>query len=145
MTVSTEVIKQGKIRFEPALPAEKIVAFKKEVLASYTKVFVKWEAKWWDVLNSRLHTMLIDEDDNTSWRFISEVCVNQQNDDSAESKMLCFTASGLEAKRVQELTDDEICREILNKLKKAFSKEIPEPTAIYVPRWDIDPLFLGAY
>ena len=88
--------------------------------------------------------MLIEEgEDNQRWRMISEVSHSKADDE--ESKMLCFTAAGQEAKRVHQLTDAEIQSEIIAKLKRAFPDEVPEPIAIIVPRWDNDPLYLGAY
>jgi monoamine oxidase len=36
--------------------------------------------------------------------------------------------------------------EIMRKLQKAYpEKNIPQPINVYVPRWDLDPLFLGAF
>ena len=60
--------------------------------------------------------------------------------------MLCFTAVGEEGLRVQNLTDQQVTDEIMRKLKKAYpEKQIPQPINVYVPRWDLDPLFLGAF
>jgi polyamine oxidase len=36
--------------------------------------------------------------------------------------------------------------EIMRKLQKAYPEmNIPQPINVYVPRWDLDPLFLGAF
>ena len=60
--------------------------------------------------------------------------------------MLCFTAVGEEGLRVQNLTDQQVTDEIMRKLQKAYpEKNIPQPINVYVPRWDLDPLFLGAF
>lgn len=93
------------IQFYPKLPAKKIKALSKQVLACYVKVFVKWELRWWGKFQTNLHTMLVEEgEENQRWRMISEVSHSKADDE--ESKMLCFTAAGQEAKRVHKLTDE---------------------------------------
>lgn len=72
ITVSIGVLKAGAIRFRPELPAWKATAIANTSMASYTKVFVQWEKRWWDDLaenpestNKRnLFTVLLDEGDD---------------------------------------------------------------------------------
>lgn len=57
-----------------------------------------------------------------------------------------FTAVGEEGRRVQNLSDSEVKGEIMAKLRRAYPLlTVPEPVALYVPRWDHDPLFKGAF
>jgi len=51
-------------------------------MASYTKVFVQWDKRWWDDLaenpesthKRNLFTVLLDEgDDQTKWRLFSDL------------------------------------------------------------------------
>jgi polyamine oxidase len=48
LTASTEVLKQGRILFDPPLPQAKKDALDKTQLASYVKVFVQWPSRWWN-------------------------------------------------------------------------------------------------
>ena len=82
ITVSIGVLKAGTIRFRPELPAWKANAIANTSMASYTKVFVQWEKRWWDDLaenpesthKRNLFTVLLDEgDDQTKWRLFSDL------------------------------------------------------------------------
>jgi monoamine oxidase len=48
LTASSEVLKQGRIKFEPPLSQAKRDALDKTELASYVKVFVQWPTRWWN-------------------------------------------------------------------------------------------------
>lgn len=57
-----------------------------------------------------------------------------------------FTAVGEEGRRVQNLSDSEVQEEIMAKLRRAYPLfAVPEPAALYMPRWDLDPLYKGAF
>lgn len=98
---------------------------------------------------SNLWTMLLDdEDEDGKWRVINELLSPGKRPLSKDSTActLVFTAVGEEGRRVQNLSDSEVQEEIMSKLRRAYPLlTVPEPTAIYIPRWDLDPLFKGAY
>ena len=82
ITVSIGVLKAGTIRFRPELPAWKATAIANTSMASYTKVFIQWEKRWWDDLvdnpesthKRNLFTVLLDkEDEQTKWRIFSDL------------------------------------------------------------------------
>lgn len=126
-------------------------------MTSFVKVFVLWEQRWWDdcadnfcsKTKRHLYTFLLDDEEyKEHWRVFLEVLPlgRKPSNDVPESRMLCFTAVGAEGLRVQTLTDEQVTDEIMRKLQKAYPEKIvPHPIDVYVPRWDLDPLFLGAF
>lgn len=74
VTVSTEVLKQGRIHFNPELPEAKVNALSKTNLTNCTKVFVQWQTRWWANEKYSTHVMLTDEgEDNARWPLFLEI------------------------------------------------------------------------
>ena len=117
-------------------------------MASYVKVFIQWDHRWWAREEYSTHVVLIDEgEDNAKWRLVSELSSrNESLQDTPQARTLCLTSIGDEAKRVLALTDEEISKEIHAKLRRAYRHlTVPDAKAIFVPRWDSNPLFLGTF
>ena len=126
-------------------------------MASYTKVFVQWEKRWWDDLaenpesahKRNLFTVLLDEgDEQSKWRLVNDLLPlgKHPKSDDPQSRTLVFTSVGQESLRVQSLSESELKSELMAKLGRAFPQHsVPEPKAIYSPKWDHDPLFRGAF
>lgn len=105
VTASVGVLQSDLIRFEPELPDWKRRAINDIKMTSYTKVFVKWERKWWD--NQFLHTLLVPSEDyvGIKWQLASLVSFD---DSDPRSNMLCMTVVGEDARKVQLMTDQQI-------------------------------------
>ena len=157
ITASIGVLQSGSIEFKPPLPAWKTKAIANAKMTSYVKVFLNWEKRWWDDLATdptspmprHLYTVFLDEEDEGgTWRLMNELrpLGKRPLGHDPTSCTLVFTTVGEEGRRVQNLTNFEIQNEIMRKLRRAWPLlDVPEPTAIYVPRWDLDPLFMGAF
>ncbi|WVR09269.1 hypothetical protein IAU60_006334 [Kwoniella sp. DSM 27419] len=56
-----------------------------------------------------------------------------------------FWGDEQQARRNEELSDEEIQEEVMQVLKEMYGDDIPQPDDILVPRWTLDPLFRGSY
>ena len=153
VTASIGVLQSDVLGFEPELPKWKVEAINDLTMTSFVKVFVLWETRWWDNLEDgekrHFYTFLCDEGIHKGeWRAYLEVLPlgKEPCDDDSRSRMLLFAACGEEGIRVQNLSDAEVLEEIHNKLQRAYTNmDVPRPIDVYVPRWDLNPLFKGAF
>lgn len=155
LTASLGVLQSGAIRFEPALPAECLADLRSFRMGRYVKVFAEWArcpvAEWEGGAAAPRHTLLVREagEGGGGWPLLSVVPPPRAGVAEAEAEagfVLCATACGEEASRVEALTDDEITAELVATLAAAFpAASVPAPAALAVRRWGNEPLYMGAY
>ena len=142
VTASLGVLKSGMITFDPPLPQWKVDAIQARAWTYYAKVFLSWDKKWWSLSDfgpsnsdtTSWVTFMDEGEANSTWRVMSPV--------RGSIPMLMFHSEGDEAKRIEDLSDEEIMNEVTSKLRRAFPKKtINPPSTIFFNRWGKDPFF----
>ena len=62
-----------------------------------------------------------------------------------DTNIFMVTVTDMEAKRIEQQTDQQTLDEVMGVLRKMYGADIPVATDIYVPRWNSDPLFRGSF
>lgn len=150
VTASLGVLRSDAIRFKPELPPASRRAIDSCRMAHYVKVFASWSHCWWQPIDADplldghgSHTLLVGKT-RGRWPLVTVV----SEGDSGKDSVLCFTATGEEALRVEALPEDTeaLAAELTTVLNAAFPEVcIPAPTRVMRTTWGTDPRYRGAY
>lgn len=131
ITVPLGCLKARSIEFIPSLPEWKNKAIDIMGMGLADKLFIQFPYVFWDPVIPSIYC--------TSPRFRFILC--RPNDRILQIKLAAQTALDIEQKDDKETVD-----EFMILLRRIFSdKDIPEPTAFLITRWDQDPFAKGAY
>ncbi|CDO70430.1 hypothetical protein BN946_scf184999.g71 [Trametes cinnabarina] len=134
-TFSLGVLQHDDVVFEPALPDWKQEAIQSMVMATYTKIFLQFPAKFWFDTEMALYA------DSERGRYPVWQSLDHEN---------FFPGSGIifgdYSQRIEALPDSQVQEEVLGVMRTMFPNvTVPEPIAFHFPRWHTDPLFRGSY
>ncbi|CAL1367669.1 unnamed protein product [Linum trigynum] len=139
VSASIGVLQSDLIEFKPKLPMWKRLAIADFSMAVYSKIFLKFPYKFWPTgpgteFSLYTHTQ----------RGYYPVWQHLENEYPG-SNMLMVTVTYNEAKRMEQLSDEEIQAEAMDVLRDMFGEHIPEPESMLTHRWWSDRFFKGSH
>ncbi|KAK0444694.1 amine oxidase [Armillaria borealis] len=138
-TFSLGVLQHDDVRFHPELPAYKQEAIQSMVMATYTKIFFKFDRKFWFDTEMGLYA------DPERGRYSAWQSLDHPNFFPG-SGIIFVTVTGIFAERVESLPDSQVREEALGVLKQMFPDiDVPRPLDMFFYRWHSDPLYRGSY
>ncbi|KAJ7180590.1 amine oxidase [Mycena filopes] len=138
-TFSLGVLQADDVLFEPTLPLWKQEAIQSMSMATYTKLFLQFEDKFWFDTQFALYA------DSERGRYPVWQGLDLEGF-MPGSGIIFATVTGDYSERVESMTDAEVQAELLDVLGAMYPNiTIPEPTAFFFPRWFSDPLYRGSY
>ncbi|XP_049811892.1 spermine oxidase [Schistocerca nitens] len=153
VTVSLGVLKaQAKAMFSPPLPAYKMNAIKGLSIGTVNKVYMKFSHQWWPEDCSGFGFLWNAEDkagsetsggDEQNW--LKEVFMFNTVDN--HPLCLCGWIVGPEARKMELMSDTEVCDSLMSLLKHFLGKhfKVPYPEKILRSSWTANPHFRGSY
>jgi len=127
--------------FYPQLPLWKREAFAKAVNGIYTKIFVKYDRRFWHDADyvlyahpSRRGYYAVWQDLESSGKFFPEA-----------AHLLMVTVVQRDSERVETQPTNATVSELQTVLRTMYGSSIPEPLDVLVPRWQNDPAFRGCW
>ncbi|KAI3615598.1 polyamine oxidase [Moniliophthora roreri] len=109
------------------------------VMATYTKIFLRFSEKFWFDTEMGLYA------DPERGRYGIWQSLDHENF-LLGSKIIFVTVTGDFSERVEALPDDQVRDEVLGVLKKMFPHQtLPHLEEFYLQRWHSDPLYRGSY
>ncbi|KAJ7707534.1 amine oxidase [Mycena rosella] len=138
-TFSLGVLQNDDVLFEPALPIWKQEAIQSMTMATYTKIFLQFEDKFWFDTQIALYA------DRERGRYPVWQSLDLEGF-LPGSGIIFATVTGDYSERIESLSDAQVQTELLDVLATMFpNTTIPAPTAFFFPRWFSDPLYRGSY
>ncbi|KAJ7153993.1 hypothetical protein C8R43DRAFT_1186902 [Mycena crocata] len=138
-TFSLGVLQNDDVIFEPALPIWKQEAIQSMSMATYTKIFLQFDEKFWFDEQFALYA------DKERGRYPVWQGLDLEGF-LPGSGIIFATVTGDYSERIEALSDMQVKAELLDVLSKMFPNvAIPAPTAFFFPRWFSDPLYRGSY
>lgn len=138
VSVPLGVLKKNSIDFNPIFPKKKQIAIDTLSMSSFLKTWLIFEKNFWA------------EDESIEF-FTSNLFVNFFNpsyvvDHSGTfgKPILLAMHGGTDAKKVRELTSEQIAKKAYNVLEKAYGKKTTVPL-VYQSAWHKDKYTLGSY
>jgi len=129
--------------FYPQLPSWKLDAFSKALNGVYTKIFLKFDRRFWEDADYVLYAhpqrrgyYAVWQDLESGGKFFPP-----------GSNILLVTVVQNESKRVEVQPQEQTVREILAVLRSMYGDAVPTngPINVVVPRWLNDPAFRGSW
>ena len=144
-TGSLGTLQQKTVNFEPDLPVEKWNAINSFTMALYLKIFVYFDIAddeiFWDntefvgiASTARGYYPVFEPFNAGNGRFYPN-----------NTKILLFTATGTEAKRISLQDPVDTIEEIYAVLQEIYGDKARKPSDIIIPDWYKNPLFHGAF
>ncbi|CAF3165737.1 unnamed protein product [Rotaria sp. Silwood2] len=136
ITIPLGCLKHETILFEPQLPGWKRNAINQMGIGLMNKLIVQFPNSFWDSdIGSFLHAC-----NERRGRFRATICL------PPPANILILFVTGLFARELETLTDNQILEQVMNFLRQIFSKiTIPDPINYKFTRWGQDPLAYGSY
>ncbi|KAG1830229.1 hypothetical protein EV424DRAFT_1377865 [Suillus variegatus] len=138
-TFSVGVLQYGDIAFEPALPSWKIEAIQSMVMATYTKIFLQFNEKFWFDTEMAIYA---DKERGRYpiWQSLDHVKF------FPGSGLVFVTVTGDYSLRIEGMQDSDVQEEVMEVLRAMYPNiTVPDPVAFHFKRWNADPLFRGSY
>ena len=135
-TVPLGVLKQGRIRFDPDLPAAKAQAIERLGMGVLNKIVLLFPQRFWDnspwIRNDGPDAGLWPE-----WVDLTGLI--------GRPGLMGFTAAN-RARALEGQPDQYIVASALGQLKRCYREQvIPAPSGVLLTRWGEDPFSLGSY
>ncbi|KAF9480663.1 amine oxidase [Pholiota conissans] len=138
-TFSLGVLQNDDVQFKPELPDFKQEAIQSMVMATYTKIFLKFPSKFW------FDTEMAIFADSERGRYPVWQSLDHSNFFPG-SGILFVTVTGDYSVRIESLPDSQVQEEVMGVVRSMFPNiTVPEPTEFFFPRWHTNPLFRGSY
>ena len=135
VTLSLGVMKQGNVKFVPALPDRKLQAIDRLGMGVYDKLFLRFPNVFWDDTN--IISWQSDQKGAwANWFNLSRVL---------HKPILCSLYGADVARHIEGMSEAEAVQEAMSVLRKIYGSDIPAPTAQRMTRWASDPYARGSY
>jgi monoamine oxidase len=135
-TLPLGVLKAGKIKFSPELPAQHQASIGRLEMGSINKVFCKFDKAFWptDVQYFGFHA---------PQRGMLAYWVNYRTFSNINCLVgICIGNAGA---TIDKMSDAQASAEATKALKSMFGAKATAPSAVLCSRWNADPFALGAY
>ncbi|KIM37932.1 hypothetical protein M413DRAFT_76550 [Hebeloma cylindrosporum] len=138
-TFSLGVLQNDDVTFTPALPGFKQEAIQSMVMATYTKIFLRFPQKFWFDTEMAIYA------DSERGRYPVWQSLDHPNFFPG-SGIVFVTVTGDYSVRIEALPDSQVQQEVMGVVRSMFPNvTVPEPTEFFFPRWHSNPLFRGSY
>ncbi|CAO3592503.1 unnamed protein product [Absidia cylindrospora] len=144
-TFSLGVLQSQDVQFTPKFPDWKREALLSFHMTTYTKIFVKFDEKFWGDWEFALYGTNSTQygGDYTVWQNLAATTSEHTSD---QHYVLMVTTTFKESEKVEMKSDQQVKQELHRALQHMFpDREVPFPTDILIPRWRQNPLFRGSY
>ena len=133
------VLKSNFVTFKPPLPSFKAYSINKLGDGFYLKLYLEFSETFWkeDQVNNIIHADLV-RGNYIHFQSFSQVLPGNPS-------ILLATVTGEKAKSIYNLTKMEIEEHIMTILRTIYGKAIPNPVALTIPDWGINPLYNEMY
>ena len=136
VTLPLGVLKKASVTFSPALPTEKQRAISKLGMGLLNKVYFLFKEAFWD--KDAIIIGHIAEQKGEWAEFLNLYNIVNQ------PVLLGFNAAEF-ARHLETLGDDEIVADGMRVLRTIYGRNIPDPQATLITRWQSDPFAGGSY
>lgn len=137
VTLPLGVLQAGKVRFEPVLPTWKQEAVGKLHSGHFNKVILRFPQVFWPPNDTLTFTGRLRD------LTVMQSVVNF--DKYFGVPVLVGLIGGSAAKRTEQMTDEDVVGMLMERLREAYGKDIPEPDAYLRTRWGQDPHAMGTF
>jgi polyamine oxidase len=143
VTVPLGVLKAGSIRFEPALPADKLAAIDRLQMGNLEKVLLKFPTAFWEQDGiDGIEWVGVDDQGRADGEFPSILDFSAY----AGAPVLAGFYGGANARALQgNASDQALIDGMVSVIERSLGREIPTPVASHVTHWTTDPLAGGSY
>ncbi|KAF3490815.1 polyamine oxidase [Arthroderma uncinatum] len=138
-TFSLGVLQRDVVEFYPPFPSWKKSAIASFEIGTYTKIFLQFEKAFWP--NSQ-YLLWADPRERGYYPLFQPLDLPGVLPGSG---IIMGTVVNRHAHRAEAQTDQETQDEIMEVLRTMYGKDIPDPKAIYYPRWSQEPWSYGSY
>ena len=136
VTAPLGVLQKGRIRFDPALPAQKTAAINSLGMGLLHKTYLRFPEPFWE---KRKHFVNRIPETKGVWSVFMNLYRYTQ-----QPVLLGFNA-GSYGRYLETLGDEEIVAGAMAALRGMYSHDIPDPEAWRISRWGVDPYSYGSY
>ena len=136
VTLPLGVLKAGKMRFAPTLPAAKRRAIAGLGMGVLNKCFLRFPRAFWPRDIDWLEYIPKRHGEWTEWVSFQRVL--------GKPVLLGFHAAD-RAQAIESWTDQQVVASAMETLRTIYGKGIPEPVGFQITRWASDPFAFGSY
>ncbi|MQM15185.1 hypothetical protein Taro_048126 [Colocasia esculenta] len=139
VSASVGVLQTELIKFQPDMPAWKILAIYQFDMAVYTKIFLKFPTTFWPT--GKGTEFFLYASDKRGYYPVWQQFEAQY----PGANVLLVTVTDEESRRIEQQSDNVTKAEAMEVLRDMFGKNIPEATDILVPKWWSNKFFKGSF
>ena len=137
VTLPLGVLKQGKIKFNPKLPDEKVASIERIGMGVMNKVVLEFKDRFWPEDASCLGLLKKSTDDLTEFMPMTPY--------TGKAVIVGFTR-GRHAKSIETMSNEDVIQAALSDLRSMFGSRVPQNIAgSVVTRWHSDEFSRGSY
>ncbi|KAJ8522164.1 hypothetical protein ONZ45_g1243 [Pleurotus djamor] len=138
-TFSLGVLQNNDVWFHPRLPAWKNEAIHLMKMTTFTKIFLRFEQKFWFDTQFGLYA----DEERGRYPVWQSLDIEGFLPDSG---ILFVTVTGEYSERIESLSNTQVQAEVMGVLRSMFPNiSVPEPIDFFFPRWHSDPLYRGSF
>lgn len=136
VTVPLGVLKAGRIRFDPPLPAEKQAAIQQLGMGTLNKCCLRFARPFWPTGVDWLGRITDAADGWNEWVSLFR---------PLKQPVLIGFQAGSAAETIETWSDQRQIASAMASLRQMYGAAIPDPIGVQISRWHQDPMALGAY
>ncbi len=136
VTLPLGVLKSGRVRFDPPLPAQKIQAIKQLGMGVLNKLYLRFNEAFWPEDVDWLEYLGDQRGQWAEWVSLARVM--------GQPVLLGFNAATF-GREIEAWSDQRIVASAMRTLRVMFGDKIPQPDAYQITRWASDPYAGGSY
>jgi monoamine oxidase len=130
------MLKNEGVRFNPALPQDKLTAIDALGIGTMNKVFLRFPDNFWQ--ENGYFFEYLKEDHSKIIEFFSPTPTGTEN-------IIVAVLAGQHARSMEKMEDDEVRTMVMDDLRGMFGSGIPQPVDMKRTAWHTNPLSLGSY
>lgn len=138
VTMPLGVLKAKNIRFQPALPKEKISAIEKLGVGCLAKIVLFFDQPFWSLDQYVYGYLPTSSLSNKPTQIVNLWKVNQ-------TLALAFLVGGEEGRKIEKMDEQHAIAYAMNILQEMFGQHIPAPIKTMRTQWSVDPFSRGSY
>jgi monoamine oxidase len=135
ITVPLGVLKAGRIQFSPNLSRAKRAAISRLGVGTLNKLYLGFRERFWDAREA-IGYQSADRGKWALWMDLEQIL--------GEPILLAFNAATY-GKEVEDLSDQATLNAAMGVLRTIYGRNIPDPQAAMVTRWNQEEFSLGSY
>lgn len=136
VTLPLGVLQANRVKFTPALPADKQNAIAKLKMGVLNKCYLRFPSAFWPSNVDWLEYISAQHGEWTEWVSFKRV--------ANQPILLGFNAAE-QGKAIEAWSDQQIVTSAMQTLRTIFGATIPQPIDYQITRWASDPYALGSY